>query len=100
MRPRFSKEKKSHYECCKVLPDIVTEYDENKIKKLNQCLTEKWDHDVPLAVQFCDKLIRCRSLYKQGRNDLRSITNILIQHVKPTSSCCTRQLLKICVSLL
>ena len=31
-----------------VFPKVVIEHDENKINELSQCLTEKWDHVMPL----------------------------------------------------
>ena len=44
LRSLFSQEKRSHYELCRLISEVVMEYFENKINQLNQCLTEKWDH--------------------------------------------------------
>ena len=49
MKLYFSQEKRSLYErYSKLIPKVFTEHDENKINKLNQCLTERRDHVVPL----------------------------------------------------
>ena len=49
-------QKRSHYAHCAFIPEVLT--DKNKIEELNQCLSEKWDHDMPLPSYFQDELIR------------------------------------------
>ena len=41
----------------RVIPEGVIDHDENNINELKQCLTEKWDHFMPLPAYFQGKLI-------------------------------------------
>ena len=54
--------KKEHSE---IFSKVVSEHDENKINELNQCLTEKWDHVMPLPAYFHGQLILWVSLCMQ-----------------------------------
>ena len=56
MKPRFIQEKRSHYERCGFIPEVVMKHDKKKINKL--CLTEKWDHFMHVLTQFHGELIR------------------------------------------
>ena len=43
----LSKETRSHHERYSFIPKVSIEHAENKINKINQCLTEKSDHAMP-----------------------------------------------------
>ena len=58
MKSRFSQKKRAHYELCGLIPEVVVEHDDDKINELNQCLTEKWSHIMPLPASFHGELIR------------------------------------------
>lgn len=64
-KPRFIQEKRSYYEHCRLVPQVVIEHDENKINELDQCLKEKWDHIILLPICFHGQLIKWRSLCMQ-----------------------------------
>ena len=54
MKSRFSKEK-DHQE---IITKLIMKPDENKINKLKQYLTEKWDNVSPQLTYFHDQLLR------------------------------------------
>ena len=56
MKPYLNREKLSHYERYRLNFKVVSGYDENKINELNQCLTEKLDHVMPLLTYFHGQL--------------------------------------------
>ena len=48
MKPRFSQEKRSHHECCRLILKVAIEHNESKINGLNQYVTEILNHVMPL----------------------------------------------------
>ena len=76
--------RKESPELCGLIPEVVVEHDDDKINELNQCLTEKWSHIMPLPASFHGELIRWRSRWKLLQRESLSITNILKQHADAT----------------
>ena len=65
MKLRFSPKKRSHYTNCRLIPKAVIQHDKNMINEFNQCLTQNYDHVMPLSTLFHGQLITWRSLCLQ-----------------------------------
>ena len=83
LKSRFSKEKRTHYELCALIPQVITFMSEETTVELAQLLHEKWGHLMPSPSSFESELFRWMNHWKrQEASDYESISlsTLLAKH--------------------
>ncbi|PFX17857.1 52 kDa repressor of the inhibitor of the protein kinase [Stylophora pistillata] len=96
LKPRFSHEKRAHYELCALVPEVISKKDENAVTSLLNVLKEKWEHILPLPAVFQSQLFRWPNHWKRQKamRD-ESVASILASHADGIFFPNIRELLKI-----
>ena len=86
IKDRFSKEKRTHYELCAFIPEII-------LKKL----TNKWDHLMPISPALEGELLRWKNVWQAHAELGRGInvTSLLANHADCMFFPNVRELLKV-----
>lgn len=98
LKSRFSKENRTHYELCALIPQVITSMSEETTVELAQALHEKWGHLMPLPSSFESELFRWMNHWKrQEASDYESISvcSLLAKHADNIFFPNVRELLKI-----
>ena len=95
LKPRFSHEKRAHYELCALVPEVISKKDENAVTSLLKVLKEKWEHILPLPA-FESELFRWSNHWKrQAAIPDESVASIIASHGDGIFFPNMRELLKI-----